>query len=104
TVVGELIGAKRSLAALAVLCAGLSASAMAEAEPMDPAIDRLVLDDRCRTNTGAYNDDPGTLQQVQAATGRAWCSPDHAAFKRLMAQYGFALAPTAMHSARTTGF
>jgi hypothetical protein len=32
------------------------------------------------------------------------CKPDHAAFKRLISQYAFAFAPTAMHSARTTGY
>ena len=32
------------------------------------------------------------------------CQPDNAAFKRLVNQYAFAFAPTAMHSARTTGF
>jgi hypothetical protein len=32
------------------------------------------------------------------------CEPDDAAFKKIINQYGFALAPTAMHSARTTGF
>ncbi len=71
---------------------------------MDPAIDRLVLDGRCRTANGAYNDDPATLQALINDTGKAWCAPDHVAFKKLMNQYGFALAPTAMHSARTTGF
>jgi hypothetical protein len=32
------------------------------------------------------------------------CRADDVAFKRLVNQYGFALAPTAMHSARTTGY
>ncbi len=81
-----------------------AATLTARAEPMDPALERLVVDGRCRTPTGAYADDPATLAALEADTGRAWCSPDHAAFKRLINQYGFALAPTAMHSARTTGF
>ncbi len=81
-----------------------AATLTAHAEPMDPALERLVVDGRCRTPSGAYVDDPATLAALEADTGRAWCSPDHAAFKRLINQYGFALAPTAMHSARTTGF
>ncbi len=71
---------------------------------MDPALERLVLDDRCRTPTGAIVDDQATMDLVLQATGRETCSPDHVAFKKLMSQYAFALAPTAMHSARTTGF
>lgn len=93
-----------TLAAAAAGAIAFLTAVGAAAEPMDPAIERLVLDSRCRTNTGAYQDDPATLTQLVASTGKAWCSADHAAFKRLINQYGFALAPTAMHSARTTGF
>jgi hypothetical protein len=32
------------------------------------------------------------------------CSPDNVAFKNLVSELGFALAPSTMHSARTTGF
>ncbi len=63
---------------------------------MDPALERLVVDSDCRSPAGVYND-------AFNARGE-WCAPDHASFKRLMNQYGFALAPSAMHSARTTGF
>lgn len=52
---------------------------------MDPAIERLST---CST------DDAGVTE----------CEGDSVAFKRLMAEYGVAFAPTAMHSARTTGF
>jgi hypothetical protein len=71
---------------------------------MDPALERLVLDPRCHDLTGHWVDDPSTRALVKAATGREWCSPDNGAFKRLVSQFGFALAPSAMHSARTTGF
>ena len=84
--------------------AALTFSSTLQAEPMDPALERLVLDPRCRTETGAFNDDPATLAALQQATGRSWCSGDHQAFKRLINQFGFAFAPSAMHSARTTGF
>jgi hypothetical protein len=77
-------------------------SAVANAEPMDPALERLVTDPGCTKGganaPGQWNDTPDA-QGVSHA-----CTPDHAAFKRLMSQYAFALAPTAMHSARTTGY
>ncbi|HKY35958.1 MAG TPA: hypothetical protein VJN18_08470, partial [Polyangiaceae bacterium] len=81
---------------------------MAIAEPMDPALERLVIEPECQRGKGQIGvwDDtpnpswaPGTLPGGSAA-----CQPDHAAFKRLINQFGFALAPTAMHSARTTGY
>ena len=76
-------------------------SAVASAEPMDPALERLVVDPTCHNaptkSFGEWNDAPPS--QVSTA-----CQPDHAAFKRLISQYAFAFAPTAMHSARTTGY
>jgi hypothetical protein len=63
---------------------------VAGADPMDPALERLVTSSSCVT-AGRYVGGPA-------------CSPDNAAFKRLVNQYGFALAPTAMHPARTTGY
>jgi hypothetical protein len=63
---------------------------------MDPAIERLVLNgSECRDQNGAILA-PGPNYNP--------CQPDNAAFKRLLNQYAFAFAPTAMHSARTTGF
>jgi hypothetical protein len=75
---------------------------------MNPALSRLVLDPNChaivdgnqRGNFGEFND----TQNLDGLIGRRWCVPDHAAFKRLVNQWGFAIAPSAMHSARTTGF
>ena len=83
--------------ALAAGTLALTASLTASAEPMDPALDRLVLDSNCRTANGSIN-------PTFSGNGKNWCSPDNVAFKKLINQYGFALAPTAMHSARTTGF
>jgi hypothetical protein len=102
--VGKLISGMKCLAATSALAVAFLASPGAVAEPMDPALDRLVLDSRCRTQSGAFNDDAANLAALYADTGRAWCSADHAAFKKLMNQFGFAFAPSAMHSARTTGF
>jgi hypothetical protein len=67
-------------------------AASVSAEPMDPALERLVLDPSCHDAAGRWNDSPPVR-----------CLPDNTAFKRLVNQYAFAFAPTAMHSARTTG-
>lgn len=81
---------------------------------MNPALERLVVDHRCHATAldsegfprdpGQFQDDAATLRALRDATGRETCTPDHAAFKRLMNQWGMAFAPTAMHSARTVGF
>src|SRR5450432_1880641 len=79
----------------------LSASLVARAEPMDPAIERLVQNPQeCLSGDGL-----GRYTPTQGANGMSLaCRPDNVAFKRLVNQLGFALAPTAMHSARTTGY
>jgi hypothetical protein len=93
----------KSRFALAVAL-GLSAfggERAAHAEPLDPALERLVSAETagCRTQGGAYTPIGGVVG------GRTFpCLPDNVAFKRLINQFGFALAPSAMHSARTTGF
>jgi hypothetical protein len=69
----------------------------ASADTMDPALARLVTDANCRTNTD------GALTYNPASLG-VRCGVDNAAFAKLVAQYGFAFASSAMHSARTTGF
>jgi hypothetical protein len=93
------------IAALAAALIGFASTTLASAEPMDPALERLVVDPRCRSDEGVYLDDPANLDALQAGPGGArWCKGDDAAFIRLMNQYGSALAPTAMHSARTTGY
>jgi hypothetical protein len=66
------------------------------AESMDPAIERLVLDSNCRRSNGEINLPVDGSDYIP-------CQPDTAAFTKLAAQYAFAFAPTAMHSARTTG-
>jgi hypothetical protein len=80
---------------------------------MDPALERLVLPPGetadgtalrpCKDDLGRYDENadiPGAFQGGRFPA----CLPDNRAFKRLVNQYAFALAPTAMHSARTTGF
>jgi hypothetical protein len=76
----------------------LTSSVVAKAQSMDPTIDRLILKESsdCRTASGA-------IHLPSAGQPYGPCLPDNAAFHRLISQYAFALAPTAMHSARTTG-
>ena len=63
---------------------------------MDLAIERLVSNaSSCLSADGA-----GRFQPTSGVN----CRADNVAFKRLVSQLGFALAPSAMHSARTTGY
>jgi len=65
---------------------------------MDPALARFVTDTMCRTIG------PGGGVYYNPQSGFQRCGTDNAAFAKLIAQYGAAVAPTAMHTARTTGF
>lgn len=89
---------------------------------MNPSLGRFVVDHRCNVSTpgivtdsqylnqanlqnvGVFNDTDGNLAALEQSTGRRWCAPNHANFKRLINQWGFVVAPSAMHSARTTGY
>jgi hypothetical protein len=85
---------KARLLALTAGAVAFAAAAAANADSMDPALERFVVSD------------PGLdscADQFGAALGPR-CVRDNAAFKRLINQWGFAFAPTAMHSARTTGY
>lgn len=85
-----------SFAVFSLLCV---VPMLAHADPMDLAIERLVA------NPGACLSSDGSGQFVPRSSDPSLkCLPDNVAFKRLVSQLGFALAPTAMHSARTTGY
>jgi hypothetical protein len=78
---------------------------------MDPALERLVIEPRCQSRgpgstrpIGVWDDTPNPSWAQTSPGGSAACTPDHVAFKKLINQFGFAFAPTAMHSARTTGY
>lgn len=86
-------GAAIGLAAFAV-------SPEASADSMDPALGRLVLDERCRTG----NASTGEGEFYNPASQFRRCRPNDASFAKMIAQLGFAMAPTATHTARTTGF
>lgn len=94
------------LASASIAVALIASQSEANAEPMDPALERLVLNPGCHqlpnasggvSNFGAWNPAGGA-----GTDGR--CRPDDVAFERLVTQYGAAMAPTAMHTARTTGY
>lgn len=87
-------------AAVAAGFLALTATIVASAEPMDLALERLVTNPSCRTADGAFPNPAAPLDP----TNPTWCEPDNVAFKKLVNQLGFAFAPTAMHSARTTGY
>src|SRR3954466_10774010 len=87
------------LAAFAVFSVLCCAHVLGQAEPMDLAIERLVA------NPSACLSSDGSGQFVPRGSDPSLkCQPDNLAFKRLVSQLGFALAPTAMHAARTTGY
>lgn len=97
----------RCLLASASIAAALIASqSVVKAEPMDPALERLVLNPGCHSLPSATGgvSDFGAWNPTGGAGSDGRCRPDNAAFTRLVNQYGAALAPTAMHAARTTGY
>lgn len=101
----------------AALVLALSAfSTAARADSMDPAIERLSTYSNGTISTDPSNPrfaglpddvlaDAGSCRYVSGERfANARCTPDHMAFAKLINQYGAAIAPTAMHSGRTTGF
>lgn len=86
------------LVAASTLVGVVSLPSVARADKMDTALERLVLpaqvdgkDAGSCTDGGAYRDG-------------IKCQADNIAFGRLVNQLGAAMAPTAMHSGRTTGY
>lgn len=81
---------QRLARALSVLTLTLGTDALGAS--MDFALERLV------TPESASCQDPG------AAGNGAFCAPDQVAFKKLMHQYGMAIAPNGAYPAKTTGY
>lgn len=74
---------------------------------MDLSIERLVAngDDCLGANYQTSVRAVPKVPKIDPATNQPFvCKADNVAFKKLVNQLGFALAPTAMHSARTTGY
>jgi hypothetical protein len=99
--------------ALAVLAStAVFAARPAAAAPMDPTPDRLYLDNPGLKQIGS----PLSCQQVAANPNAALpslkgqmpnnfpCLPNNVAWGNMMYELGHAIAPTAFHPARTTGF
>jgi hypothetical protein len=87
------------LASTTALAATVALSVPASADSMDPALERFVTDTACQA-PGPN----GTGKYYNPASGFTRCGIDNLAFAKLVAQYGFAIAPSGMHSARTTGY
>jgi hypothetical protein len=96
--------AARLAPALALAAAAIVSPRLAAADTMDPALGRFVVEPACRslgTGGGLYYN-PGYHPTTTALP--AFCRAKDGDFAKLVAQYGFAVAPSAMHSARSTGF
>lgn len=97
---------RSTLLGVSLCLASLGATGSARAGGMDPTPERLVVQ-------------PANLPQGQTCQSIAFnpevaigaglspsafpCRPDNAAFRNMVAELGFALAPTAFYPARTTG-
>jgi hypothetical protein len=85
----------------------LAASAAARAGEMDPTPERLVAQPPnlpAGTTCQSIAADPqGFLNRTGSLPNDFGCRADNAAFKNLVSELGFAIAPTAFHPARTTG-
>jgi hypothetical protein len=94
----------------AMTCAALAIAGSASASPMDPAPERLIL--QPPGIPAGYSGDCRSIaanpQDFINKTGGQIpnnfpCRPDNVAWRNLMSELGFAVAPTAFHPARTTG-
>lgn len=90
-------------AAFATTSLLMAAATVARAEPMDPALERLVTNPECHNDKGQFTPENLDPNAPVFQGGSVKCLPDQAAFKKMINQYGFAFAPSAMHTARTTG-
>lgn len=89
------------IAAAALASSVLSIASQAAADTMDPALERLTLMPDPNDPTGQAMI---RCSSLPGAGGGVQCRPNNPEWIRLVNQLGFALAPTAMHSARTTGY
>jgi hypothetical protein len=87
-----------------------TASTDAFAGGMDPTPERLILPPGSNFPAGLNCQQIAANPQLLASIPGAQtanhypCLPDNVAFKNLVSELGFALAPSTMHTARTTGF
>ena len=76
----------------------LTSTSQLWADSMDPAFERLVLNDNCRGSVD------GAGKYYDPVRGFDRCLTNDLAFAKLVSQLGFALAPVASSPARTAGF
>lgn len=107
----QLLGA---LSGAAFALASSADAGVARADAMDPAIERLItqpvfpktFSGSCQSlaaNPSAVLKPPFPKNAVGMASSYA-CQPNNISFDNLVSEYAFAIAPTAFHPARTTGF
>jgi hypothetical protein len=102
----------RALSAAAVALASLAGSFEARADSMDPAIERLITQPKFpagfKGNCQSLAKNPAPIFAPpfpKGANAASYaCTPDNISFDNLVSEYAFAIAPTAFHPARTTGF
>src|SRR4051794_25654949 len=92
-----------SLASALAFVAPLLVSPVAHAGGMDPTPERLVLQPGIEGGCLAVAMNPTLANSTGKLANRYSCRPDNVAFKNLASELGFAIAPSAFHSARTTG-
>src|SRR5580700_4527679 len=104
---GSTARASRFSLAVALTCASLVTAGVARADGMDPTPERLVLQPTgmpAGLTCQAIAANPSLANPTGQTANHFPCAPDNVAFKNLASELGFALAPTAFHPARTTGF
>ncbi len=93
------------LAAGLALSASLLGAAGARAQSMNPAPERLVIQPAGTSSTcQQLAANPSLVPGGPQNASQFACRPDNVAFKNLVSELGFALAPSVMHPARTVGF
>lgn len=95
-----------AVAAAYVACSTIASSA--SANPMDLAPERLTEPCTTRAADATYPEIPCGESRFPSSGGGAalgnYFHADNAAWAKLVSQYAMAIAPTAMHPARTTGY
>lgn len=84
----------------------LAAAKGASAGGMEPVPERLVLQPPglpANQSCQSVAANPESVARAGLVPNAFACRPDNAAWRNLMAELGFAIAPTAFHPARTTG-
>jgi hypothetical protein len=101
------VGRRRAThAGLATIGLALTFASEARAGEMDPTPERLVLQPpglRPGETCQSVAQNPGAVVAAGGAPQDLQCRPNHTAFANMIAELGFATAPTAFYPARTTG-